>query len=297
MTASLTACGGEEKVGYGDPTASGFEAVKVEGEIGSAPTVTWDAEMTVDEPETKTLVEGTGETIEKGDTASAYLWIGNGTTQQEAYSDYESGQPSELVASEDQLSPVFADLLTGAKTGSRLATVTTSEEVFGETGNPQLGIGNADTVLIVLDVMEKVVPPKPVDVPADQMPKLVEKDGKPVGFDFRGIAEPDPAGELKRTVLTEGDGEVVTLESTITANYLGMTHGAKEPFDESYSKEPAEFALTGVVEGWTYGLEGLKVGSRVLLEIPPSAGYGDQEQANIPANSTLYFVVDIVSVK
>ena len=41
----------------------------------------------------------------------------------------------------------------------------------------------------------------------------------------------------------------------------------------------------------------MKVGSRVLLAIPPALGYGEQEQANIPANSTLYFVVDIISAK
>ena len=41
----------------------------------------------------------------------------------------------------------------------------------------------------------------------------------------------------------------------------------------------------------------MKVGSRVLLAIPPDLGYGAQEQPNIPANSTLYFVVDIVSAK
>ena len=60
---------------------------------------------------------------------------------------------------------------------------------------------------------------------------------------------------------------------------------------------PAEFALTEVVQGWTYGLDGLNVGSRVVLQIPPDLGYGAQEQPGIPANSTLYFVVDIVSAK
>ena len=53
--------------------------------------------------------------------------------------------------------------------------------------------------------------------------------------------------------------------------------------------------LGDVVKGWTYGLTGVKVGSRVMLQIPPLLGYGAQEQANIPANSTLYFVVDVLS--
>ncbi len=50
-----------------------------------------------------------------------------------------------------------------------------------------------------------------------------------------------------------------------------------------------------MVKGWTYGLTGVKVGSRVVLEIPPVLGYGGQAQSAIPANSTLYFVVDVIS--
>lgn len=48
----------------------------------------------------------------------------------------------------------------------------------------------------------------------------------------------------------------------------------------------------GVIEGWLEGLKGQKVGSEVLLVVPPSLGYGDQAQGEIPANSTLVFVVD-----
>ena len=129
------------------------------------------------------------------------------------------------------------------------------------------------------------------------MPSIIEKKGEPVGLDFTGIAKPKADDDLKRSVIKEGTGATVTTDMTIKADYLGQTYGAKAPFDESFSKQPAEFALTGVVEGWTYGLAGLKVGSRVLLTIPPAMGYGAQEQSGIPANSTLYFVVDILSAK
>jgi peptidylprolyl isomerase len=111
------------------------------------------------------------------------------------------------------------------------------------------------------------------------------------------LPKPKPSDDLRRTVLKKGDGETVTSDMTITADYLGQVYQAKKPFDESFSGQPAEFALNQVVEGWTIGLSGLKVGSRVLLAIPPDLGYGAQEQPNIPANSTLYFVVDIVSAK
>ena len=293
---ALAACG-ERQTGLGDPTKESFDAVSISGDQGTAPVVKWKSAMSADETTEKTLVDGDGEEIAQGDKASVYLYLANGTTKEQAYSDWDNGAPEELTADSKNLSEVFYDLLEGAHVGDRVAATTTAKELFGEAGNANLGIGNADSVLVILDVVDKVVPPKPVDVPATEMPRLVEKGGKPTGFDFKGVAKPDPKGELERTVLKEGTGETVTLDSTITANYLGMTYKADKPFDESYSKKPAEFALTGVVAGWTYGLEGLKVGSRVLLEIPPSAGYGDKAQGDIPANSTLYFVVDIVSAK
>ena len=140
-------------------------------------------------------------------------------------------------------------------------------------------------------------PPKAVDVPASKVPGLVLKKGEPVALDFKGQPKPKADGDLLRSIVKEGKGKTVTSDMTVTANYLGQVYGAKKPFDESYSKKPVPFSLTGVVQGWTLGLSGVKVGSRVLLQIPPDLGYGAQAQANIPANSTLYFVVDIISAK
>ena len=84
----------------------------------------------------------------------------------------------------------------------------------------------------------------------------------------------------------------------MTVNYLGETYQAKEPFDESYSATPLTSALSGLIQGWSIGLDGVKVGSRVLLQIPPAYGYGEQGSGeSIPPNSTLWFVIDVVSVK
>ena len=73
---------------------------------------------------------------------------------------------------------------------------------------------------------------------------------------------------------------------------------AKKPFDESYSREPASFAIGvgQVVSGWDKTLVGATVGSRMILAIPPADGYGKQgnPDAGIKGTDTLYFVVDIV---
>jgi peptidylprolyl isomerase len=299
LATTLVACGDDSSDSSSDSSsaASGdLHGITVSGDIGSAPKVEWDGKLDVSKTETTVVSEGDGDEVTDGDKIQVNLWVGNGFTQKQAYSSYDGGQP-ETVTADDTLAPVFKDALLGKTIGSRVAVTATASDAFGESGNPQLGIGNKDTVLIVVDLMDMYTAPKPKDVPQSQLPGIVEKKGEPVALDFAGLPKPKADGDLLRSVVTEGKGETVTTDMTVTANYLGSVYGAKKPFDESYSKKPVPFALSQVVQGWTYGLSGVKVGSRVLLQIPPELGYGAQEQSGIPANSTLYFVVDIISAK
>lgn len=293
LLTTLAACGddtGEEASGL-----DRLEAVSVTGEIGKQPKVTWEDQMSADGIEIETLVEGDGDTVAEGDKVTVNFWVGNGFTQRKTFSSYDKGGQPETVTVSDELSPVFKVALLDQTIGSRVAVTASSEEAFGETGNPQLGIGNKDSVLLVVDLMELYEDPKPVDVPQSEMPKVVEEEGEPTALDFSGLPEPKADADLKRTVLKEGKGKVVTTDMKLKVDYLGSVYDAAKPFDESYSGEPASFELTGVVAGWTYGLAGVTAGSRVLLAIPPALGYGEQEQAAIPAGSTLYFVVDVIS--
>jgi peptidylprolyl isomerase len=298
LATTLAACGGEKSTGLGDKTVEGWDAASVSGTVGTAPKVDWKGKMApVSATETKTISAGDGATVQKGSKVWGYIWIGNGYSKKQAYSDYDNKQPEELTADSKTISPVFEKLLTGAKIGSRVAAIANAKEIFGDAGNPNLGVANQDPLLILVDLIAPAVD-KPTDVASSKLPKLIPVKGKPNvpgGMDFTGIAKPAQNGDFLRATLKQGTGTTVTPDMNVKVNYLGMTYGAKKPFDESYSKQPAEFGLGSVVKGWTYGLTGVKVGSRVLLQIPPLLGYGGQEQANIPANSTLYFVVDVLS--
>lgn len=293
LLAALAGCGSDSSSSASD----GFADVTIEGKAGTAPKVTWKHQMSVDKVDTKTLETGDGATVKEGDKVSANIYIGNGYSKEKAYSTYDQGGPQDLTIDSKQLSPVFIDAIEGATVGSRIAVTAPASKAFGENGNPQLGIGNKDSILIIIDLMEPPKPPTVVDVPQSKMPKVVEKKGEPVALDFKGLPKPKADDDLQRSVIKKGTGATVTKDMTLKVNYLGQVYGAKAPFDESYSKQPAEFPLSNVVQGWTYGLSGVKVGSRVLLAIPPALGYGASAQANIPANSTLYFVVDIISAK
>jgi len=103
-----------------------------------------------------------------------------------------------------------------------------------------------------------------------------------------------PSG-LKYKVLREGTGKLPKASSTVLAHYAGwLTTGAQ--FDSSWDRgAPISFPLSGVVRGWTEGLQLVKEGGRILLVIPPDLGYGARATGSIPANSTLVFIVDLVT--
>lgn len=111
-----------------------------------------------------------------------------------------------------------------------------------------------------------------------------------------------PAASSSDTVRVEdlvvGTGATAAVGDTLTVNYVGtLTNGTK--FDSSYDRGvPFTFRLGAgqVIAGWDQGLPGMKVGGKRRLTIPPSLGYGSSAVGSIPANSTLIFEVDLVSI-
>ena len=106
----------------------------------------------------------------------------------------------------------------------------------------------------------------------------------------------EPTDKVLVKTLKQGDGVLVCPGVKIRANYVGALWNGTV-FDSSFKKgQPIDFSLDRVVKGWGYGLAHTHVGDRVELVIPASLGYGSQAAGDIPANSTLVFVVDIVGV-
>ncbi len=311
---ALAACGGggssaADDNGTSSEASAGaaggeLDEVSFSGDVGKSLTASWHAKVEAPESTTvTTLVKGSGDPIADGDTASTYLWIGNGSTKKDVYSDYDNGSP-ESIPNTEEIGDVFVKLFSGSTYGSRVVAVTTATELFGASvENNGLGVGATDTLVIVADFVEKQAEsPTPTDDAAhdaspDTQPTVVEKDGSPTGLDFAGLDEPALDTPVQRVVLEEGTGAVVKASDTVKVDYLGTTYDADKPFDESYSGTPLTSALSGLIPGWSIGLTGVKVGSRVLLQIPPAYGYGPQGSGAIPANATLWFVIDVLAVQ
>ncbi|CAB4671254.1 unannotated protein [freshwater metagenome] len=134
-----------------------------------------------------------------------------------------------------------------------------------------------------------------------------ELDGVVVQLDPAGVptvtvaATAAAATELGSVDLVVGDGAPVELGATVEVNYCGIGLSSRNMFDSSWARgAPAAFPLTpgGLIQGWTDGLPGMKVGGERLLLIPGSLGYGPTppQGSGIEPDETLIFIVQVTAV-
>lgn len=109
----------------------------------------------------------------------------------------------------------------------------------------------------------------------------------------------DPNAKLEQTDVKVGSGALsVEKGDKVTVHYTGtLTNGTK--FDSSVDKgTPFTFTVgSGVIDGWSQGVIGMKEGGKRKLSIPPSLGYGSQDKGKIPPNSTLLFDIEVLKIE
>ena len=117
-------------------------------------------------------------------------------------------------------------------------------------------------------------------------------------LDFPGDAPPT---ELVVEDLIDGTGDEATPGRTVSAHYAGWAFSTGEEFDASWNRgQTFRFPLGAgrVIKGWDQGVQGMKVGGRRQLVIPPHLGYGDRGAGGvIKPGETLVFVVDLLAVR
>ncbi len=106
--------------------------------------------------------------------------------------------------------------------------------------------------------------------------------------------------ELAVAVLQEGAGDVVLLPGQIAVVHYTGTLEDGVVFDSSLTRgQPFEFqyGVGSVILGWDQGLQGMRVGEKRKLTVPPTYGYGNNQVGPIPPNSTLIFEVELLEIK
>jgi peptidylprolyl isomerase len=109
----------------------------------------------------------------------------------------------------------------------------------------------------------------------------------------------EPPAELEITDIWEGNGAEANPGDLVQVHYVGVAYSTGEEFDASWNRgDPLQFELGAghVIAGWDQGVQGMKVGGRRQLVIPPGLAYGDQGAGiAIAPGETLIFVCDLVS--
>lgn len=95
------------------------------------------------------------------------------------------------------------------------------------------------------------------------------------------------------------DGKRADLGKKVSVRYTGKLQKDGKIFDSCIGKAPFKFRLGvgQVIKGWDVGVNGMRVGDKRRLTIPPSMGYGDKRVGSIPQNSWLIFDVELVGVE
>ena len=112
--------------------------------------------------------------------------------------------------------------------------------------------------------------------------------------------EGEAPAELVIDDIVVGDGQEAKAGDVAHVHYVGVAFSSGEEFDSSWNRgAPLSFPLGGgrVIQGWDQGIQGIKVGGRRKLTIPPHLAYGDRGAPGaIAGGETLIFVCDLVGL-
>lgn len=277
----------------------GSDSVTVTGDFGAKPTVEFAAPLSTETTERTVVIEGKGDVAEVGSNVQVDFTVYNATSGKElesASTPYDGATYAPFEVSETGTLLGLAKTINCSTVGSRVVGVIPPAESWGSQGQSDIGVEPTDSIVFVVDIVA-VVPPIVPEAYADMkdMPTVeFGDDGVPTVTMPKGVEAPTTT---RVGIIKEGDGEVVKPGDNVTVNYHGVLWDDGTVFDSSYTRgEPASFATTGVVNGFKVALEGQKVGSQVIAVVTPADGYGASGSGSIPANATLVFVIDIISI-
>lgn len=301
LVASLTSCAGgpfasgcDSPVSVGDASA----VVTATGTFDSKPTVEFPTPVVTKKTERSELLPGKGAPLQEGQTAVLKFTILNGATgailQQ---SDY-TGLGSMITIGKSDFAPVSLGLQC-ATVGSRVAIVGSAKDTHSGQADAASGVGADDAFIYVIDIV-KAFPAKAsgvAQIPQAGLPAVVTA---PNGAPGITVPKENPPKKLTVAVLQQSDGKKVAADDHVVVKYTAVVWADSSVFDSTWTKNQASIVqLTKsdtVTAGFVDGLVGQRIGSQVLLVVPPAEGFGDTGSTGVPPGSTLVYVVDILGL-
>jgi peptidylprolyl isomerase len=268
-----------------------LDGIKVTGKKLKAPKVTFKAPLVIDKTRSKVLIPGKGGTVLEDGLVTVHYYGVNGRTGKVFDQSY-----SRKATATFPLSGVVTGFrvgLTGQKVGSRVLVAMPGSDGYdasGGSGDGTIEVG--DTLVFVVDIVGASVaqPSGKVVAPSAGSPTVTGGAADKPTVTMPGTAAPS---KMSAQALIAGGGAAVAKGDTIYVRYVGYSWKTGKLIDDQWT--PSEGTLASTITGWQKGLVGKKVGSRVLLVLPPADGY-PQGSNNPPleAGDTIVYVVDIL---
>lgn len=293
VAVSLTACAqGPFAPSCDAPLSSGdaSSVVAATGKFGSVPSVSFPTPIVTKKSEVSTLIHGTGAELHQGDVAVFQYTLLDGATESIlSQSDY-TGVGTIVTLGESTTSSVTLGLEC-TRVGSRVAIASTPADAN------QAGASNSFIFVVdVLDVFPGKASGTP-QIPQEGMPAVVTA---PNGAPGITIPKQDPPTSLAVNVLQEGNGKKVEEGNHLVVKYTEVLWSDSSVVDSTWTNGQAKVIAvaesTSTPKGLVKGLVGQRIGSQVLIVIPPSEAFGDAGSNGIPPGSTLVYVVDVLGL-
>jgi peptidylprolyl isomerase len=285
----LAGCGGSDGTEKGLPSVS--------GDYGDKPKVKADKEQNPGKTlKSDVLVEGKGPKVAKGDLLVADYLGSVYATNKVFDNSYDRGQPAGFEIGTGKVIKGWDETLVGVNAGSRVLMVIPPAKGYGTEGNEQAGIKGTDTLVFVVDVIASYgKDATKADATSTAVtglsPKLPKVEGAPGVAPKITVAKGTTPPEAPSvTVIAKGSGEPLAKGKLAIVQYTAVNY-AGEPLDSTWE--------AGVPRGFGIGiegqatpfdeLEGVPVGSRVLLLLPAQQG-GD------PTKDSVAVAIDVVAM-
>ncbi|MEO3885229.1 FKBP-type peptidyl-prolyl cis-trans isomerase [Nonomuraea sp. B5E05] len=273
--------------------------LKVGGAFGARPTIVFPAGKPVDELQVDEPAAGEGERLRPGDVAivqyTAHVW--NGRDNRLVDSSFTRGTPAAFPVG--HLLPGLERALRGRRVGSRVIAAIPPGDGFG--ANPPRGIAADEELLYVVDILG--AHPKGVSVEArggSLAGVRVSGGARNSGPPALSVPATAPPARFAAKVLHRGKGRRIRAGQLVVTHYEGAIWGRRRVFDTTWTTgTPKAFKLGdgSVIKAWDRALVGVPTGSRVVMVVPPSYGYGRSGNPayGVRGSDTLVFVVDVIA--
>lgn len=298
---SLSACSATPSTLAACTSGGNAALVTASGAIGSDPTADFPTPLVAAKAEVAVLTKGDGADVSSTGSAEATVSIYDGQTGSPLQSQSGALTAVALRSFVTGQFP-FTSAYSCAPVGSRIVVTGTASQLFG----PQaLGLDPSTTLVTVSDVTATFLGKAngADQLPAAGMPAVVLAPNGQPGFTF---TLKTPPTELATSTLKAGSGATVAAGDKVAVNYSGIVWGGTAVFDSTWKNQapavieakPLASDGSGVVPGFAQAIIGQKVGSQVIVVIPPGAdGFASgSAPTGVTDTSTLVYVIDILGI-